>query len=856
MKTKFRRLLAVIMVMIIFASPLSASMIHSDSNVSSANPPDDYEIIFEESNDFSIGVMSEVSNAENDILLIQDNLPWDSNANETVLRRIGANYDKISSSKLSSIDLGSYKVAIIANDQSVSSYANYKSIREQLDYFVNIGGVLIFGAADNGWAKGSFDWELPGGVRKQNKNAYNNYIFDFDNPIVTGELSDGLSLSDSDLSSNYCSHTVFIEDTLPANHNVILRSSSDNSPTLVEYPVGNGYVIASGLTWEHAYVYDYGEFSRKAMDDLFLYAIEKSNSDRNIEKMQIFEDNSSFENCSSDFFKDSEKHKYLISDSYFNKLSTYYENTWFENIISTIGIKNQLQKARESQWGGSCHGISVSMALSHIGEIDINNFDDYAENYFDFSKPKDNNRLRDLINYYQLSQYLQIIDAGSISVSVSNNDELKKELKTIVELAQESEKSGYPFLFSFGWNFGFLLPKDTAGHTIVCVGVKEKDGYFRLQFVDPNSFNAYIYARVSKDYDSIVFEDKYNSNEYYSFKLTWIGHEFLSNYSKIDIDGADNSLVLNSQILSNGFIDDTYNVDIIVFNSNSSFEIISSNGAFLRFDDAELTGDMEILEVSYCNKGDSVDYQVMVNSNSQYEITPISEYIDLSIYNTQGAYTAFVGKNAEEISIDLNSGVEVIGSSMDYQAYYGMSGENTQMISITATDSNHIKMDEKQEYIQVNGDNLYDCEVNGYYESLVYPIVVDNSESFIINKDNEIEYEISFVYPDVDTLNYGDILVLQIDRTVLPLNSKLVWYSESDGVTIQEFGNGEMCYVTSDKSGDVSITIKAVHENGEPALDVDGNEIYSEITLKSNAGFFWRIISFFKNLFGIDRYVY
>ena len=746
--------------------------------------------------------------------------------------------------------------AIIANDQSVSSYANYKSIREQLDYFVNIGGVLIFGAADNGWAEGSFDWELPGGVRKQHQNAYNNYITDFDNPIVTGELSDGLSLSDSDLSSSYCSHTVFDEDTLPANSNIILRSSSVDLPTLVEYPVGNGYVIASGLTWEHAYVYDYGEFSRKAMDDLFLYAIQKSDSDRTIDKMQILEDNNSFEHYYDDFFNDSEKYEYLISDSYFNKLATYYENTWFENIIATIGIKNQLQKARESKWGGSCHGISVSMALSHIGEIDINNFDNSAENYFDFSKPRDNIHLRDLINYYQLSQYLQIIDDGSISVLVSNKNELKKELKTIVELAQESEKSGYPFLFSFGWNYIAMLTKETAGHTIVCVGVQEKNDYYRLQFVDPNLNNAYIYARISKEYDSIIFEDMYNSNEYDSFELIRIGHEFLSNYSKIDIDGADNSLALNSQILTNGFIDDTYNVDIIVFNSKSSFEIISSNGTFLRFEDAELTGNMEILDVNYCNKGDSVDYQVMVNSNSQYEITPISEYIDLSIYNTQGAYTAFVGKNAEEISIDLGSGVEVIGSSMDYQAYYGMSGENTQMISITATDSNHIKMDEKQEYIQVNGDNLYDCELNGYYESLVYPIVVDNSESFIINKDNEIEYEISFVYPDVDTLNYGDILVLQIDRTVLPLNSKLVWYSESDGVTIQEFGNGEMCYVTSDKSGDISITIKAVHENGEPALDVDGNEIYSEITLKSNAGFFWRIISFFKNLFGIDRYVY
>lgn len=72
----------------------------------------------------------------------------------------------------------------------------------------------------------------------------------------------------------------FIEDTLPPGSKVILRDSDIKAPTLVEYPLGNGRVIASGLTWEHSYVYhttdSYGHYARKAMKDMFSYAVRVS----------------------------------------------------------------------------------------------------------------------------------------------------------------------------------------------------------------------------------------------------------------------------------------------------------------------------------------------------------------------------------------------------------------------------------------------------------------------------------------------------------------------------------------------------------------------------------------------------
>lgn len=226
------------------------------------------------------------------VLLIQDTLPWSSNANEVILNRLNVPYDKVTSQDfISKVDLTQYGVVIFANDQRFSAYENYEEFKEYLTKFAEVGGVIVFGACDNGWADGALTADLPGGVEKGPKcYTHYNHISVEDggdsHPIVTGELSDGTPILDEDLVGTYCSHAYFIENTLPAGSRVILRDSTNNAPTLVEYPLENGRVIASGLTWEFSYDhvgeilqggYRCGDYAVKNMDDLFLYAIRVSN---------------------------------------------------------------------------------------------------------------------------------------------------------------------------------------------------------------------------------------------------------------------------------------------------------------------------------------------------------------------------------------------------------------------------------------------------------------------------------------------------------------------------------------------------------------------------------------------------
>ena len=231
-----------------------------------------------------------------DILLIQTNDPWEADyhyvgnnwydgitSDTEVLDELEYTYDIADWDDISGglVDIFSYPVVLIVNDQVQEFYDDYAAHVTEFENYVASGRTLVFFAAGYGWAGGELNADLPGGVEWNLSGdadlAWNNVIVNASHPVVTAELSDGVPLTDADLYSNYCSHGWF--SSLPSGTNVILRESvaEGGQPTLIEYTIGNGKVIASTLTWEHNWSYhtggdEYGTFARKALDDVFLYA--------------------------------------------------------------------------------------------------------------------------------------------------------------------------------------------------------------------------------------------------------------------------------------------------------------------------------------------------------------------------------------------------------------------------------------------------------------------------------------------------------------------------------------------------------------------------------------------------------
>ena len=220
------------------------------------------------------------------VLLIQDALPWADDVNTALLealkeRGVVSSYNIINTSALATIDLSQYGVVFIANDQSSAMYQRLAANADKLENYVRAGGNLIYGACDEGWSGGSLTHTLPGGVTSSNYYSVHNYIVNELHPIVTGIYTDNRSLRDELLKGNYCSHTYFDRETLPEGTDIILRDANGN-PTLIEYALGDGIVIATGLTWEYFYVRDHYDmvtnYSKYAFDDLLTYMVYMSSS--------------------------------------------------------------------------------------------------------------------------------------------------------------------------------------------------------------------------------------------------------------------------------------------------------------------------------------------------------------------------------------------------------------------------------------------------------------------------------------------------------------------------------------------------------------------------------------------------
>lgn len=103
--------------------------------------------------------------------------------------------------------------------------------------------------------------------------------------------------------------------------------------------------------------------------------------------------------------------------------------------------------------------------------------------------------------------------------------------------------------------------------------------------------------------------------------------------------------------------------------------------------------------------------------------------------------------------------------------------------------------------------------------------------------------------PNTKTINYGDMLKLTAKVENKPADATIKWYV--DGI---EKGSGDTFNI-SPSSGTVEITVKLVDKNNNPYTDINGNEISDSQRVKVNAGFFQKLISFFKNLFGANRVV-
>lgn len=201
------------------------------------------------------------------VLLIMDNNPWDRTAIQDVLNEYDIPYDQVSSSDIPTIDLSPYPVVIIPSVQNTNYYSMYNANLSKFETYVADGGVLELHGANYSSAPPP---QLPGGVLNFYDTDGYNYIEEPIHPLVS--LVNDVTpnpFPGGSASHNYFSQTV-TNTTVICTQGVV----SGGNPTLIEYPYGDGFVIASGQTLEYYYASQYG--AGLILPNMVLYAYSRA----------------------------------------------------------------------------------------------------------------------------------------------------------------------------------------------------------------------------------------------------------------------------------------------------------------------------------------------------------------------------------------------------------------------------------------------------------------------------------------------------------------------------------------------------------------------------------------------------
>jgi hypothetical protein len=385
-------------------------------------------------------------------------------------------------------------------------------------------------------------------------------------------------------------------------------------------------------------------------------------------------------------------------------------------------------KEMGKEWQGSCHGITLSLALvnnKYVSVEDISNT--YPESYF-LLDPNPNNtdsdqKFNDMINYYQLSQYIE--NGGKSAVIAQTNSDnglsfastisnaissitLHETLATMVDKASKNE----PYLLSFGYK---NKKGNNSGHTVYVLGStkpKSVDGY-DLIIYDCNKHKIdYHYVTISSDYNSFTFNgykiynnEDLSQNNYNYLQVTDLAKMkntsvLSSNIPNIDKDKKQiivNKIKLNSA--PNNKVESTY----ISFDTNTSFTLKTSTGKTLIYNGDNFSGNLTVNDLTisgtetpcYTLTIDTEDELTFSNNGKAFDVTAFYKGKFYSV-NSERASSAVINKD----------GLSLDGKDYDFTAQTGVmvSGEPT-LVAVSGKTNDKLFLSNKDNKPSVESDH-------------------------------------------------------------------------------------------------------------------------------------------------------
>lgn len=482
-------------------------------------------------------------------------------------------------------------------------------------------------------------------------------------------------------------------------------------------------LVGDGETFNYEYSpiknSSYGATSNRAINSTpMMIVLDENWNDLNPSKLvqdttkdfTISEDNNSFTHTQASFFNSDEKAHYNLDDEYYERLIAHASQ-------QEINIIKRQRKAKE--WGGSCYGIASTMGLLYDGEIGVFDLTDGdAVSYYELGLPCEDTKFRNMIHYYQLSQFLETSN-DSIAISKTYNfngviknianwkeegDSVSEFLKLLVEHTKDE-----PVLLEFSYEHSGieLVCGFIGGHAILALDCEETEDGFLITLYDENKKNDKITMTIAGDYQSFSFVDgngnELNQDSYVSMKFK-------------DFDTLYNA-VNNGSSLKNR---DT----TIIFAADSEFSIEDADGNCLVVDEGTISGDLQVNGFDVIAKdefGYLSDIVIKTNPCEKYVVNSISESIDI-IVSTEKNFYSIEGSNIEEFVIDDGT-IESDGENYDFDISISTTDEGavTELVEYSGEAQGKIEVyTEKNKALIKGEDEIKNLTAFNYGNDKVY----------------------------------------------------------------------------------------------------------------------------------------
>ena len=268
---------------------------------------------------------------------------------------------------------------------------------------------------------------------------------------------------------------------------------------------------------------------------------------------------------------------------------------------------------------------------------------------------------------------------------------------------------------------------------------------------------------------------------------------------------------------------------------------------------------------SYCSSLTSITIPDSVTSIDYAAFSGCSSLKDVYYSGTQEQWKKIsIGSNNSR----LTSATIHYGSSAPAEHARAMrapaapAAQNTSGAVYTATAQNAVPGELYMLYAFSSGTDLssleYVAQLRADSGEVKFRYIPRNSGELnviIVGKFVGSNAKLSIKSPSTTTVSYGFTLNLHANVTDLPDGARIVWSMNGSGFELIHSADGMTCGVKSVSKGSATITAKVVDKNGNAVKDANGNEITASQQLTSKAGFFQKLVAFFKKLFGSNMVI-